>query len=93
MNSSKTQFLMHAGTQGLHFTIACSALQAGLVLMPDGLVTCATADILRGDLMQYLGDLGCLHIVFKNDEKTVEEIASMNPRGILVSPGPGSMPS
>ena len=43
--------------------------------------------------MQYLGDLGCQHIVFKNDEKTVEEIASMNPRGILVSPGPGDVPS
>ena len=43
--------------------------------------------------MQYLGDLGCQHIVFKNDEKTVEEIASMNPRGILVSPGPGKVPS
>ncbi|CAL5221754.1 g4006 [Coccomyxa viridis] len=41
------------------------------------------------NLSQYLGDLGCEHVVFKNDEKTVEEIASMNPRGILVSPGPG----
>ena len=40
---------------------------------------------------QYLGDLGCEHVVFKNDQKTVEEIASMNPRGILVSPGPGDM--
>ena len=48
---------------------------------------------MRGALMQYLGDLGCQHIVFKNDEKTVKEIASMNPRGILVSPGPGKVPS
>ena len=31
--------------------------------------------------MQYLGDLGCEHIVLKNDEKTVEEIADMAPRG------------
>jgi anthranilate/para-aminobenzoate synthase component II len=38
---------------------------------------------------QYLGDLGCEHIVLKNDEKTVEEIAAMQPRGIMVSPGPG----
>jgi anthranilate synthase component 2 len=38
---------------------------------------------------QYLGDLGCEHVVFKNDEKTVEEIAAMNPRGVMVSPGPG----
>jgi anthranilate/para-aminobenzoate synthase component II len=27
--------------------------------------------------------------VYKNDEKTVDEIRAMNPRGILVSPGPG----
>ena len=28
-------------------------------------------------------------MVFKNDEKTVDEIASMNPKGVMVSPGPG----
>jgi anthranilate synthase component 2 len=28
-------------------------------------------------------------VVFKNDEKTVDEIASMNPKGVMVSPGPG----
>ena len=39
--------------------------------------------------LQYLGDLGCEHIVYKNDEKTVEELRAMNPRGILLSPGPG----
>ncbi|KAK9831463.1 hypothetical protein WJX81_007835 [Elliptochloris bilobata] len=41
------------------------------------------------NLCQYLGDLGCEHVVYKNDEVTVEEIAATNPRGILVSPGPG----
>ncbi|KXZ41937.1 hypothetical protein GPECTOR_239g567 [Gonium pectorale] len=41
------------------------------------------------NLCQYLGDLGCEYVVYKNDEKTVEEIKAMNPRGILVSPGPG----
>lgn len=39
--------------------------------------------------MQYLGDLGADFVVFKNDEKTVDEIRAMNPAGILVSPGPG----
>ena len=79
---------------------SCRCLQrnAGrLRALATRLVTCVTADILRdalkGELLQYLGDLSCEHIVFKNDEKTVEEIASMNPRGILVSPGPGSVPS
>ena len=27
--------------------------------------------------------------MYKNDEKTVDEIRAMNPRGIMVSPGPG----
>lgn len=41
------------------------------------------------NLCQYLGDLGCEYLVFPNDAKSVEEIAAMKPRGILVSPGPG----
>lgn len=41
------------------------------------------------NLCQYLGDLGCDYVVFPNDAKSVEEIRSMNPAGILVSPGPG----
>lgn len=41
--------------------------------------------------MQYLGDLGCEHIVFKNDEKTIDELRALKPRGILLSPGPGTM--
>jgi hypothetical protein len=40
-------------------------------------------------LLQYLGDLGANFLVFKNDEKTVDEIRALNPAGILVSPGPG----
>lgn len=41
------------------------------------------------NLCQYLGSQGCEYIVLPNDAKTVEEIQSINPRGILVSPGPG----
>ena len=43
--------------------------------------------------MQYLGDLGAEYVVFKNDEKTVDEIKAMNPRGVMISPGPGRWPS
>jgi len=41
------------------------------------------------NLCQYLGDLGCEYVVYKNDEKTTDQIRAMNPRGILISPGPG----
>jgi anthranilate synthase component 2 len=41
-------------------------------------------------LQQYLGETGTDYVVFKNDEKTIEEIRAMNPAGILVSPGPGA---
>lgn len=42
------------------------------------------------NLSQYLGSLGCEHVVYKNDELTVAELEAMEPRGILVSPGPGA---
>lgn len=41
------------------------------------------------NLCQYLGDLGCDYVVYKNDEVTVEQVRAMNPRGVMVSPGPG----
>ena len=43
----------------------------------------------HNDCLQYLGDLGCEPVVYKNDEKSVQEIKALNPAGILVSPGPG----
>lgn len=42
------------------------------------------------NLCQYMGDLGCQYVVFKNDELSVEEIRALQPRGVLVSPGPGT---
>lgn len=42
------------------------------------------------NLCQYLGDLGCEHVVFRNDEISVAELQEMAPRGILISPGPGT---
>jgi anthranilate synthase component II len=42
------------------------------------------------NLSQYLGSLGCEHIVIKNDELTIEELRAKDPSGILVSPGPGA---
>jgi anthranilate synthase/aminodeoxychorismate synthase-like glutamine amidotransferase len=43
------------------------------------------------NLVQYLGELGAEIIVRRNDEVTVEEIASrLQPSQILISPGPGT---
>lgn len=43
------------------------------------------------ELLQYLGELDCEHVVIFNDEKLVEEISEMNPKGIVISPGPGEL--
>lgn len=41
------------------------------------------------NLCQYMGELGCDFEVYRNDELTVEELKRRNPRGVLISPGPG----
>ncbi|MDM8528430.1 bifunctional anthranilate synthase component II/anthranilate phosphoribosyltransferase [Anaerolineales bacterium HSG24] len=41
------------------------------------------------NLVQYLGELGCELEVRRNDAVTLDEIASMKPSHILISPGPG----
>ncbi|XP_074567986.1 anthranilate synthase beta subunit 2, chloroplastic-like [Curcuma longa] len=41
------------------------------------------------NLCQYLGELGVHFEIYRNDEITVDEIKRINPRGILISPGPG----
>ncbi|KAK6146682.1 hypothetical protein DH2020_020551 [Rehmannia glutinosa] len=42
------------------------------------------------NLCQYMGELGCEFEVYRNDELTVDELKGKNPRGILISPGPGT---
>ncbi|OVA19163.1 Glutamine amidotransferase [Macleaya cordata] len=42
------------------------------------------------NLCQYMGEMGCTFEVYRNDELTVEELKGKNPRGILISPGPGT---
>ncbi|KAJ8760204.1 hypothetical protein K2173_011060 [Erythroxylum novogranatense] len=42
------------------------------------------------NLCQYMGELGCYFEVYRNDELTVEELKEKNPRGVLISPGPGA---
>ncbi|CAK9176617.1 unnamed protein product [Ilex paraguariensis] len=42
------------------------------------------------NLCQYMGELGCNFEVYRNDELTVDELKRKNPRGVLISPGPGT---
>jgi anthranilate synthase/aminodeoxychorismate synthase-like glutamine amidotransferase len=42
------------------------------------------------NLVQYVTELGAEVEVFRNDQITVPEIARKNPRGIIISPGPGT---
>jgi anthranilate synthase/aminodeoxychorismate synthase-like glutamine amidotransferase len=42
------------------------------------------------NLVQYLGELGCEVRVFRNDELTVEQVQSLSPSHIVISPGPGT---
>jgi anthranilate synthase component 2 len=41
------------------------------------------------NLVQFLGELGAEPVVRRNDQVTVQEIASGGYRGIVISPGPG----
>lgn len=41
-------------------------------------------------LVQYLGQLGAEPIVVRNDAATIDELAALDPDGVLISPGPGT---
>jgi len=41
------------------------------------------------NLVQYLGELGSVITVRRNDQVTIEEIAAMQPTHVVISPGPG----
>ncbi|KAL9389722.1 hypothetical protein Peur_018327 [Populus x canadensis] len=42
------------------------------------------------NLCQYMGEVGCHFEVYRNDELTVEDLKRKKPRGVLISPGPGT---
>ena len=41
-------------------------------------------------LVQYLGELGAEPVVVRNDAATIDELAALDPDGVLISPGPGT---
>ena len=42
------------------------------------------------NLVQYLGELGAEPLVHRHDELTIDEIRSLEPDAVLISPGPGN---
>ena len=40
------------------------------------------------NLYHYFGELGCAANVYRNNEITVDQIIKLNPKGIVISPGP-----
>jgi anthranilate synthase/aminodeoxychorismate synthase-like glutamine amidotransferase len=42
------------------------------------------------NLVQYFGELGQMVKVFRNDQITLDEIRTLNPSHIVISPGPGT---
>ncbi len=47
-------------------------------------------DSFTWNIVQYLGQLGCLPTVIRNDEWSVDEVVAWEPDAIVVSPGPCS---
>jgi anthranilate synthase component 2 len=41
------------------------------------------------NLVQYLGELGAEPLVYRHDEATLEQMLTLEPAAVLVSPGPG----
>lgn len=42
------------------------------------------------NLVQYLGELGAVPVVHRDDAVSLDEVEAIDPDGILISPGPGS---
>lgn len=84
-------------TFGLEIPLAVSgknSVSSGVV--PDRkkttnpIVVIDNYDSFTYNLCQYMGELGFNFEVYRNDELTVDELRRKNPRGILISPGPGT---
>lgn len=56
----------------------------------DMIVMIDNYDSFTYNLVQYIQMLNAQVTVFRNDETCVADIAALNPRGIVISPGPGT---
>ncbi|XP_047983345.1 anthranilate synthase beta subunit 2, chloroplastic-like [Salvia hispanica] len=71
-------------------TAAESVAELSLNNRTKPIVVIDNYDSFTYNLCQYMGELGCEFEVFRNDELTVDDLKEKNPRGILISPGPGT---
>jgi anthranilate synthase component 2 len=68
-----------------------------IVGRPAGSVPSVTTRVLVVDnydsfvynLVQYLGELGAEPVVVRHDERTIDDLAALDPDAVLISPGPG----
>lgn len=58
--------------------------------MPIDVAFIDNYDSFSFNVVQYLQELGAEVTVFRNDALTVEALAALSPRRIVVSPGPGA---
>ncbi|CAG7899280.1 hypothetical protein BRARA_H02092 [Brassica rapa] len=76
--------MAHSNSTPAAVVVNSSSKQKGPIIVIDNY------DSFTYNLCQYMGELGCHFEVYRNDELTVEELKSKNPRGVLISPGPGT---
>ncbi|KAL9271038.1 Anthranilate synthase beta subunit 1, chloroplastic-like protein [Drosera capensis] len=67
-----------------------SAARGGEGRRANPIVVIDNYDSFTYNLCQYMGELGFNFEVYRNDELSVEELKRKIPRGILISPGPGT---
>lgn len=63
--------------------------QVSVTVASSPIIVIDNYDSFTYNLCQYMGELGFRFEVYRNDELTVEELKKKNPRGVLISPGPG----
>lgn len=59
-----------------------------MTVWADMLLVIDNYDSFTYNLVQYFGELGANVVVHRNDEITIDEIETLNPERIVVSPGP-----
>jgi len=100
---SHKSFLSHASSslrkENRIMTMPMALSENSSVLFPvdaekkttNPIVVIDNYDSFTYNLCQYMGELGCNFEVYRNDELTVDELKKKNPRGVLISPGPGKI--